>query len=87
MLYIIIEEAMGFGGGGWEIGYYISLIRKGRVIKRIRTADVEPTIGTLKFVLKAYGIEYKIRKVGYPPKGDDFCKQIIKVLCKETEND
>lgn len=87
MLYIVIEKAMGFGGGGWDIGHYIYLIRKGKVIKRIRAYDREPTLGTLEFVLKVYDIEYKIRKVDYPPKGDDFCKQLIKVLCKETEND
>lgn len=87
MLYIVVEESMGFGGGGWSTGYYIYLIRKGKVVKRIRTADVEPTLGTLKFMLKEFGIEYKIRKVGYPPKSNDFCKQLVKVLCKETEND
>lgn len=78
---------MGFGGGGWDIGYFIHLIREGKVIKKIRTFDAEPTLGTLKFVLKEYDIEYKVRKVPYPPKGDDFCEQLIKVFCKETEND
>lgn len=87
MLYIVVEKSMGFGGGGWDTGYYIYLIRKGRVIKTVRTYDLEPTLGTLKFALKAYGIEYEIHKVDYPPKGDDFCKQLIKVFCKETEND
>ena len=86
MLYIVIEESMGFGGG-WATGYYIYFIRKGKVIKRIRTHDKEPTMSTLKFVLKGYGIKFKVRKVEYPPKSDDFCKQLVKVLCKETEND
>lgn len=87
MLYIVIEKSQGFGGGGWETGYYIYLIREGKVIKTVKADDVNPTMSTLKFILKAYNIEYTIRKVGYPPKGDDFCKQLIKVLCKETEND
>ena len=85
MLYIVVEESLGFGGGGWEIGYHIYLIHKGKVIKEIRAEDLEPTIGALQFVLKTFDTEYKIRKVGYPPKGDDFCKQLIKVLCKETK--
>lgn len=86
MLYIIVEESMGFGGGGWETGYFIHLIRKGKVIKRIRSDYVEPILGTLKFILKVFDIEYEVRKIGYPPRNEDL-KKIIKVLCKETKND
>lgn len=87
MLYIVVEKSMGFGGGGWETGYYIYLIRKGKVIKTIRTDDKEPTLGTLKFILKTYDIEFKVRNIPDPLKGDDFCKQLIKVFCKETEGE
>lgn len=85
MLYIVLEESQGFGGGGWEIGYYIHLIRKGKVINVIRTDDLEPTLGVLKLILKEYGIKYEVRKV--VDRDDDFCKQLIKVLRKETEGD
>ena len=87
MLYIVIEKSMGFGGGGWDTGYYIYLIRDGKIIKTIEIYDIEPILGTLKFVLKAYDIKYKIHKVDYPPKGDDFCKQLIKVLCKQSKKE
>lgn len=85
MVYIVVEESMGFGGGGWDVGYYIYLIRNGKVIKRIRYHEDEPIMNTLKFMLKEFSIEYKIYRVDYPPESDNFCKQLIKVLRKETK--
>ena len=88
MLYIVVEESMGFGGGGWETGYYIYLIRNGKVIKRIETYETEPVMSTLKFILKEFSIEYKVRKIGYPPaKGENFCESLIKVLCKQSKKE
>lgn len=87
MVYIVVEESMGFGSGGWETGYYIYVIREGRVRKRIETYWLEPVLGVLKFMLKEFDIKYTVRKVSYPPPGADFCKQLIKVLCKESKKE
>ncbi len=86
MIHIVVETSLGFGGGGWETGYYVYLIRNGKVFKKIRTADKEPVLGSIKSILKEFDIEFKVHKVDYPPKGEDFCKQLVKVLCKETND-
>jgi len=84
MIHIVVEKSMGFGGGGWDTGYYIYLIRNGKVFKKIRTYDKEPVFDSIKSVLKEFGIEFKVHKVDYPPKSTDFCTQLLKVICKET---
>jgi len=84
MLHIVVEKSMGFGGGGWDVGYYIHFIRNGKVVKTIRHHDDEPVMTTLKFMLKEFDIEHTIHKVNYPPKNANFCKQLIKALRKET---
>lgn len=88
MVYIVVEESLGFGGGGWETGYHIYIIRRGKVIKKIGTCDKDSIMDTLKFMLKEFSIEYKVRKIGYPPtKGENFCESLIKVLCKQSKKE
>jgi len=85
MLHIIIHETMGFGGGGWDTGYYIYIVKKTGVPKPYRSGSRDiPNI--LKWFLRYTGIKYRIHIIKYAPDGNEKFKKLIAKLRKGAKS-
>lgn len=87
--HIVVERSLGFGGGGWEIGYHIYLIAKGKKYKTIRTMDNQVQKVTVKrkahWVTCHCGKKYDINQ----PRGfaGGFCCVATIMLAKAKRGD
>jgi hypothetical protein len=84
MIHIVVKEGLGFGRGGWNSGYYISVITEGRVSKKINSTD-KTQLKTLRYAFDLAGIEYKEHSILYSGVSERKAAALIKELCEKTK--
>jgi hypothetical protein len=82
MIHIILHSTLGFGSGGWDAGYHIYGIEKGK--SRLLFRTVYPTVYMeLKSILRFVNVKYRIHQLSLTDS-DKIRDNLIKKLCDKT---
>lgn len=86
MIHIVVEKRMGFGGGGWDTGYFTYVIYQGKII-----ATNREKYNNSKFIAKIFrhlGLKYIWHRIStLDDSGQRRAERLFNKLLEETKND